>query len=238
MNNGVQEAHRTFIKNLTRASTREIQEYIAEITSNREFHDCLEENRGGLGGRRLLSWGSGVGATLGTALYALCRKLRPDTVVETGVDSGVSSAYILCALEENRHGALYSIDIPWQETVISWRRYFTADGVSSLLTPKDRPNGWIIPDHLRHRWQLIIGRTAEELSPLLEKLGAIDIFLHDSDHSYENMLWEYQAAWTHLKVGGILLSHNIDANNAFTDFCQSVEVRGHLLTDMGGIAKA
>ena len=204
-----------FIKSLTEANTTEIQKYIAEITSNRESHSCLEENRSNFDRRLFSSWG--IGERLGTVLYVLCRKLRPDTVVETGVASGVSSAYILCALEENRHGALYSIDLPWERT---------------------KQSGWLIPDYLRHRWQLILGRSSEELIPLLEKLGTIGIFLHDSEHSYQNMLWEYQTAWGHLKGGGILLSHNVDVNNAFSNFCESVRVKALLLANMGGIVKA
>lgn len=200
-----------FIKNLTDAVPTEIKEYTAEIMSNREFREHLGGNRSRFGGR---FYGVGIGAMLGTMVYALCRKLKPDTVVETGVASGVSSAYILCALEENKHGELYSIDLPWGEQ-----------------------SGWIIPNYLRHSWHLELGSSSEKLPPLLEKLGAIDIFLHDSEHSYENMLWEYQSAWAYLTGGGILLSHNVYQNYAFPDFCKSTGVRGFLLDDMGGVVK-
>ena len=71
--------------------------------------------------------------------------------------------------------------------------------------------------------------------PLLEGVAEIDIFLHDSEHSYKNMLWEFQTAWTYLKVGGLLLSHNIDSNNAFSDFCRDRGVKGYSLTNMGGV---
>ncbi len=206
-----------FVRDLTGANTSEIQKYTAEITSNREFHSCLEGKRNSFGRRLFSSWGWGIGAPLSLVLYALCRKLRPDTVVETGVAAGVSSAYILCALEANKHGALYSIDLP------SW-----------LGT---RQSGWLIPDYLRQRWQLILGSSSEKLSPLLEELRTIDIFLHDSEHSYKNMLWEYQTAWAHLKTGGILLSHNIDVNDAFPDFCENARAKAFLLANMGGTIK-
>ena len=201
-----------FIKNLTNADPTEIEEYVAEIASNREFHEHLGENRSNFGRR---SYGMGIGPTLGTMVYALCRKLKPDTFLETGVSGGVSSAFILCALEQNKHGELYSIDLPWGEQ-----------------------SGWIIPNYLRHRWHLELGSSSEKLPPLLEKLGAIDIFLHDSEHSYENMLWEYQSAWAYLKDRGILLSHNVEQNYAFPDFCKSAGVKGFLLSNMGGTVKA
>ena len=206
-----------FVRNLTEANTGEIQKYITEITSDREFHSHLEEKRNSSGRRLFSSWGWGIGAPLSLVLFALCRKVRPDTVVETGVAAGVSSAYILCALEANKHGALHSIDLP------SWLGA--------------RQSGWLIPDYLRHRWQLILGSSSETLSPLLEKLGTVDIFLHDSEHSYKNMFWEYQTAWAHLKTGGILLSHNIDVNDAFPDFCESVGAKAFLLANMGGAIK-
>ena len=203
-----------FVKILTDANAEEIQKYTYEIMLKKDFHDQLKENRRNFKGRPFLSWFPSIGSMLGTMLYTLCRNLNPDTVVETGVASGVSSTYILCALEENRHGKLYSIDLTWE-----------------------KQSGWIIPDCLKRRWQLVIGRSSEKLPPFLEKLGAIDIFLHDSDHSYQNMLWEYQTAWVYLKDGGILLSHNVDDNDAFPDFCETVGVEGFLLTNMGGIVK-
>jgi len=216
MDNGFQRAAESFIVNLTGASVEKIQEYIAEIRLNWEFHNCVEKNRSTHGRRQYSSWDFGIGTTLGVILYTVCRREKPNIVVETGVASGVSSSHILCALEKNKHGQLYSIDLPsWQEN----------------------QSGWMIPDYLRHRWHLTLGRSSETLEPLLKKVAEIDIFLHDSDHSYQNMLWEFQTAWTYLKAGGLLLSHNIDYNDAFSDFCQDYGVRGYSLSDMGGIVK-
>jgi hypothetical protein len=44
--------------------------------------------------------------------YAVTRKLRPSTVLETGVCNGFSTVAILQALEENHAGRLHSIDYP------------------------------------------------------------------------------------------------------------------------------
>ena len=205
-----------FARNLTEVDVNEIEQYTTEIVSNREFYNQLEENRSHFGDRAFSSWVPGIGKMLGTVVYVLCRVLKPDTIVETGVAGGVSSSYILCALEENEHGELCSIDLPW----------------------RGNQSGWIIPDYLRHRWQLVVGRSSERLLPLLERLGTIDIFLHDSEHSYQNMLWEYQTAWVFLRSGGLLLSHNTDMSDAFPHSCQSLGVRGFVLSDMGGVIKA
>ena len=44
--------------------------------------------------------------------YLVCRLLEPAVVVETGVAYGVSSAFILRALEKNGRGVLHSVDLP------------------------------------------------------------------------------------------------------------------------------
>ncbi len=163
----------SFVINLTGTNATEIQEYVTEIKLNREFHNCIDENRGTHGKRTAFSWDFGIGESLGVVLYTICRRHRPNIVVETGVASGVSSSYILCALDQNERGQLYSIDLP------GWR---------------GNESGWMVPNYLKHRWSLILGRSSEELMPLLQRVVAIDIFLHDSDHSYQNMLWEFQTA--------------------------------------------
>lgn len=216
MDNTIQRSAESFVMKLTGASAAEVQEYSAEIRLNQEFRNRIEGKRS-TSGRGHWSWDYGVGSTLGEVLYAICRRQSPAIVVETGVASGVSSSYILCALEKNGHGELYSIDLPW------WQ---------------ENQSGWMIPDYLRHRWHLIQGRSSGKLTPLLEKVAEIDIFLHDSEHSYKNMLWEFQTAWAYLKVGGILLSHNVDSNDAFSDFCREKGVKGYSLTNMGGVVKA
>lgn len=142
-----------------------------------------------------------------SAVYALVRLLRPETVVETGVADGTTSAYILQALEDNGRGRLYSIDLP-----------------SARLPPGQAP-GWIVDEPLRNRWTLRIGPSSDLLGPMLHELGAIDVFLHDSLHTYDNMLFEYRAAWPFLKTDGLFLSHDVGRNAAFFDFAREVGQR-------------
>jgi len=208
------ESFSSFIRNLIDINDTEIRQYTSELEADGRFHEQFNSNRRASEGRRFSSWG--VGPSLGTMLYVICRKLRPEAVVETGVASGISSSYILCALEVSGKGRLYSIDLPRGATGES---------------------GWLIPDYLRHRWQLHEGSSSEKLPPLLEKLGEIDIFFHDSDHSYRNMVREFETAWTYLKSGGLLLSHNIDYNDAFSDFCRDKGVKGISLGSTGGAIK-
>jgi hypothetical protein len=37
---------------------------------------------------------------------------------------------------------------------------------------------------------------------------SVDIFLHDSDHTYKNMSWEFQTAWDRMK-SAVFFFHTI-----------------------------
>jgi len=136
----------------------------------------------------------------GLFLYALCKIVKPDLVVETGVAYGISSAYILQALYENNKGTLYSIDSifkPWESLEMI---------------------GNAIPNQIQDRWKLINGAGPEKLDELFQSIKKADIFLHDSLHTYKNMLLEFQTTWPFIKNGGFLLSDDIIGNNAFLEF--------------------
>ncbi len=107
----MEQALETFVKQLTGASAPEIREHLLEIRSDMEFHEQLEKNWRKFSRRSSFWWAPDVSATLGMTLYVLCRELQPGDVVETGVSSGVSSAYILHALAKNQHGELHSIEL-------------------------------------------------------------------------------------------------------------------------------
>lgn len=44
---------------------------------------------------------------------------------------------------------------------------------------------------MKDAWTLKIGKSTKVLPKVLEDVGEIDIFLHDSEHTYENMMAEY-----------------------------------------------
>jgi len=134
------------------------------------------------------------------SLYLIVRVTQPDIVVETGVSSGASSAYILQAMHDNKKGRLYSIDLP-------------PDNL-----PEGKSSGGVVPQYLRNRWSLHLGDSKELLEPMLNKIGNIDCFLHDSLHTYEHMMWEFRTAWPYLNLQGLFLSHDVGANDAFMDF--------------------
>jgi predicted O-methyltransferase YrrM len=145
------------------------------------------------------------------SLFFLVRAVKPRAVVETGVCYGVSSAYVLEALNHNGRGELHSIDLGNE--------------------PDEPPSDFFIPRRLKHRWHLVQGDSKRELPRVLDELGQIDLFHHDSLHTFEHMTWEYETALPHLSPGGALSSHDVRSvlsltevfgsdSDPFAAFCQ------------------
>lgn len=145
-------------------------------------------------------------ATLGRLCYAVCRRLRPSRVVETGVAYGVTSAYVLQALAANGQGELLSVDLP-------------------PLGPHAEENvGCLIPPHLRTRWNLTRGSAKKVLPRMLQEAGSIDMFVHDSLHTYSHMQWELKIALAALRPGGALIVDDIQGNRAFEEAARDSRV--------------
>jgi predicted O-methyltransferase YrrM len=155
-------------------------------------------------------------AGLSEFCYVICRALRPRVVVETGVGSGVTTSFILQALAANDEGHLWSIDLP-------------PIGAEQFA-------GSFVPQPLRSRWTLLRGRSRDLLPPLLNKLPAPDIFLHDSLHTTRNMTFEFQAAWQKMQAGGVLLSDDIHMSKAFGRFVIGNQVGLSLAGNRFGVA--
>jgi predicted O-methyltransferase YrrM len=142
-----------------------------------------------------------MGALDCAALYALTRWLRPVVVVESGGFVGMSSAFILKALADEKLATakLYSIELS-----------------------EECEQGALIPDDLRSsgRFMPMCGRIEDFLKD--DQLPAsIDMFLHDSSHSYRHMVWEFRQFWPRLRDGGLLVSHDVQMNAAFPEFVTS-----------------
>jgi hypothetical protein len=135
------------------------------------------------------------------AWYVLIRKYSITTIVETGVSMGWSSFMILEALNRQKKGSLYSIDLN-----------------DSEIVKENGGVGYLVPSHYKKRWNLILGDSKVHLENLLRSLNSIDMFIHDSAHTDEHMSFEYGTAWKHLKMGGILCSDDINHSNAFKNF--------------------
>ena len=82
---------------------------------------------------------------------------------------------------------------------------------------EDCDQGALIPHELRSQFVPLRGKV-EDFVRSDELPSFIDVFLHDSSHSYRHMLWEFRQFWPRLRDGGLLVSHDVHMNAAFPEF--------------------
>jgi len=151
--------------------------------------------------RRRDAYGSeGVmGAIDCATLYGLARWLRPTVIVESGGYIGMSSAFILKALADEKLATakLYSIELS-----------------------QECEQGALVPDELRSTSGSFVPMRGkvEDFLKRGDLASPVDMFLHDSSHSYRHMLWEFRQFWPRLRDGGLLVSHDVQMNAAFPEF--------------------
>lgn len=148
-------------------------------------------------------------------------------MIETGVASGKSTAMILYGMHHNHHGRLISIDLPNVEG------NELADG--SKTTTYQYETGWLVPDFLRDRWTLKLGNSVELLPEVMRELETIDIFFHDSLHTYEHVSKELAIVSPKVRKGGAILVDDIGlgAGEAFNDFLKGKDLVGYGYRDFG-----
>src|SRR5919107_663041 len=145
--------------------------------------------------------------------YLLCRLISPSVVLETGVAYGVSSVFILKALEVNGRGTLHSIDLP------------------PLRSEYERFWGIAVPEALKERWRLHRGSSARILPRLLGEVRTVALFVHDSLHPQRNMRREFDAVWPPLRNGALLLADDIERNRAFGELRQKAPALWRVVRD-------
>jgi hypothetical protein len=184
-----------FLAKLWGCSPKDIDDAYNDLDSNLPLWKEIE--------KKLSIYPSGYGLQMTKelpVLYLTVRLIKPETIVETGVSSGSSSAYILRALYDNQKGKLYSIDLPPENL------------------PNGKDSGFVVPQYLRSRWELRIGDSKDLLVPLLDEIGQIDCFLHDSLHTYDHMMFEFRSVWKFMRPRSLFLPHDVGRNEAFFDF--------------------
>lgn len=137
------------------------------------------------------------------AMWRIVPQMKPARVVETGVAHGFTSRVILEALARNGFGHLWSIDRP-------------------PLDPETRGRiGVAVAGRHPKHWTLIRKSSRRALPALLNQLGSIDVFLHDSLHTERNVTFELEQVWRALRPGGIAVIDDIDSNWGFDAFTKS-----------------
>jgi predicted O-methyltransferase YrrM len=194
-------ADEKFLARITKGSSQEIRAYLDEPIGTPAFAQHLRAAEKQF--RELAIASADLFAKKVLCQYAAVRALKPDCILETGIANGVSSAYLLLALQKNGRGRLHSVGL-----------------ADPAYLPAGREPGWFVPKWLREPWQVHIGEAREILPPLLSEVGRIDIFIHDSLHTYEHMFWEFEIAYPSLRPGGLLFADDVLWNNAFQDFAR------------------
>jgi predicted O-methyltransferase YrrM len=184
------------ISRVTQANELKVKEILAEKELENAFIDarelCLKR------GISYLLHGGFV-----QLCYVLCRINQPEISLETGVAYGWTSNFILTALDKNKKGRLYSIDLP------------------AFSPGSAKWSGIIVPDRLKAGWSLLIGSQAKLLPRLLSELPPVDFFHYDSDKTYQGMITTFRLVWPRMSSRGVLVSDDLD-NDAFLDFAESI----------------
>ncbi len=210
-----------FLAAVTGQPIATIKHYFNEPFQDPKFLDYIQQCDATM--RTMWSMGGDFFAKSALLQYVVTRSLQPEIVVETGVANGISSNYILLAMQKNQQGQLYSIDIGEQ-------------GDASFLPP-GKTHGWVVPEHLRDRWTLQFGDSKDLLPKVLAEVGTIDLFIHDSLHTYEHMMFEFQTAYPYLRSGGILITDDVLWNESFKDFVAAVSAPAATIIRGRGILK-
>lgn len=137
--------------------------------------------RVGIGGnspmRRMLNHPDHYQSLLGDVIRQEC----PAIMIESGVESGYSTEHFLTAMDSVHAGHLFSCD--------------------------PAPSGFYEANPIIHpRFTFIKRRSQEALDEIFNETRRVDLFLHDSDHSWECQTFEYEWAWNHVRSGGIIAS--------------------------------
>jgi predicted O-methyltransferase YrrM len=194
----------------------------AEEYRGSEFRRWFQERREALA-RFTGPYRFGTTGTFGCeAMYLLVRAARPKRVVETGVLYGGSTAHVLAALARNGEGELHSIELGRDE--------------------REPTQHIIITVELKARWDLVIGDSRQMLPEVLRRCGSIDMFHHDSLHTWEHMHWEFGTALPYLREGAVLSSDDvlnppslvgIFRPNPFQAFCERAGLGYETFNNLG-----
>jgi predicted O-methyltransferase YrrM len=169
-------------------------------------------------------------------LYWVVRQLRPKVIVQTGVSNGLSSAFMMLALAKNGdRGALHAID---QGQVFDpnnpdWTRPGEVYGVA---IPAGQTSGWIVPDRYRDHCFVEQGDAQVLLPKLVDRLPSIDMFFHDSDHTYVHMMFEFEQIARKLSPGGVIVADDVPWNTSLWDFAEARGVPAYNYRGAMGVA--
>jgi len=117
-------------------------------------------------------------------------------------------------------------------------RFFKKFRINIFETDIRYDAGEIVPDYLRNRWNFILLKrdNKNQFKNFINGFDKIDIFFHDSDHSYWWQNLEYVYSFEHIKKDGLLVSDDIDNSYAFLDFVKKNKLAFYSFFNVGSMA--
>jgi predicted O-methyltransferase YrrM len=151
----------------------------------------------------------GIEEGSGLLLYAIMRLKKPLVTLETGVANDESTFFILNAIQKNQRERLYSTEV--------------SDNIGTLLNDDEKQN-----------WALQILNTSnlkKTFLRTLDEIGSIDLFLHDSNHSYLWQRFELDSIEPKIVSNSIIIADDAHASYAFIDFSRKLGTKPMFLLD-------
>jgi hypothetical protein len=148
-------------------------------------------------------WYADADSSLCRAVWCTALHACPEVVIETGVAHGVTSRIVLEALRQIDYGHLWSIDLP-----------FPFDSRLHADT------GAAVTDDCRPRWSYLEGSSRQRLPRLVEKVGHVELFIHDSLHTARNTLFEMNQVASAMPSGGVMVVDDIGIHTGFATFAR------------------
>jgi predicted O-methyltransferase YrrM len=167
-------------------------------------------------------------------LYWLVRQAKPRTIVQCGACNGLSSAFMMLALAKNGpEGTLSIIDLPqvFDPDDSEWTKKGKTYGE---CIPEGKTTAWMVPDIYRDRLKVWNGNVKDLLSKMVDGINSIDLFFHDSDHTYGHMMAEFQEVKRKLAPGGLIVANDISWNSSLWDFADSHDVPAYNFKGIAG----
>jgi predicted O-methyltransferase YrrM len=130
------------------------------------------------------------------AWYAVVRLIKPNIVVETGVDKGLGSCLLAAALRRNHEGG-------------SPGTYYGTD-----INPAA---GYLLSGIYADYGKVLLG---DSIATLQEFDMPIDVFINDSDHSSEYEAAEYRTVERKISPSAIVIGDNCERTDALLQFAQ------------------
>lgn len=184
---------------ITNIKMGEANKYLKEIKNDKKLKNHIINMTKNSDFKRVSNEIPGFGRRIGW--YIFVRALKPKIVVETGVDKGLGSCLLTSALMRNK-----SEGFPGY--------YYGTDN--------DPDAGFLFSKPYSNYGKILYGDSVKSLDRLNKK---IDIFINDSNHTYEYEEREYQTIKDKLRKNSIVIGDNAHAGLALLRFAEKTNRR-------------